>query len=137
MPLLARTYIKAGLICFVVGMVLLLLVSAQGPLGLSPQLGLLRPVYLHLLIVGWIMQLIMGVAYWMFPRYSPQQPRGSERLAWAVFVLLNTGLLLRTAGEPLAALQQEMGWMLALSAVLQLLAGWGFVLNIWPRVRER
>jgi hypothetical protein len=80
---------------------------------------------------------IFGVAYWMFPRYSAERPRGHERLGWAAFLLLNGGLVLRVAAEPYHALGRGGGGVLVASALLQLLAGWAFVLNTWPRVRER
>ena len=28
--------------------------------------------YLHLLVVGWITQIIFGVAFWLFPRIWPR-----------------------------------------------------------------
>ena len=75
----------------------------------------------------------------MFPQYSKDKPRGSETLGWATYGFLNLGLLLRTMAEPLHALQPAGGrrWLLALSAVLQWLAGSAFALNTWGRVKER
>ena len=139
MPTLSRWFIKAGLVYTVLGLLMATLVIAQPVLGLPPQLMSLRPVYLHLLMVGWVTQLIMGVAYWMFPKYSKESPRGSERLGWLIFILLNLGLIIRTIGEPLAVLQPESGmsWLLVVSAVCQLAAGWMFVANTWQRVKER
>ncbi len=102
-----------------------------------PVVAVVYPTWLHLLVVGWITQVIFGVAYWMFPRYSAERPRGSERLGWVTLASLNIGLLLRAAGEPLHALGQSTGGVLAASALLQLLAGWGFVVNTWPRIKER
>jgi hypothetical protein len=102
-----------------------------------PLLRAIWPTYIHLLVVGWLTQLIFGVAYWMFPRYSPEQPRGSERLGWAAFVLLNTGLVLRALAEPWHSMTGRAGTALVASAALQLLAGLAFVVNTWPRVRER
>jgi hypothetical protein len=43
----------------------------------------LNHVYVHLFVVGFVAQMIFGVAFWMFPRYSRDEPRGSERLALA------------------------------------------------------
>jgi hypothetical protein len=45
--------------------------------------------------------------------------------------LLNAGLLLRAIGEPLVAVQpaRAAAWLLAASALLQLLAGWALVAN--------
>ena len=83
--------------------------------------------------------MIFGVAYWMFPRYSKEQPRGIDGLAVTSFVLLNVGLLLRLVGEPLVSLHPSpaAGRVLVISAVCQWLAGLAFVVNTWPRVKER
>ncbi len=136
MPTLTRWLVKAGLLYLVAA--LLLGVAMQLPLAQGvPLLAVLWPTYLHLLVVGWLLQLIFGVAFWLFPRWSAERPRGSERLGWLSFALLNAGLLLRLVGEPLHALGGEAGNLLAVSAAAQLVAVWGFVLNTWPRVRER
>lgn len=138
MPLLARTFIKAGLLYFVVGLSAGVLYLARPVFPTLPSVvGLLYPVYIHLLVVGWVTQLIMGVVYWMFPKFSKERPRGNERLGWFVFAFLNVGLLLRAFAEPLSVLQPSLGWILALSAILQLAAGWGFIINTWARVKER
>lgn len=139
MPLLSRTFIKAGLIYFVAGLFAGVLTVGQPILNLPSFFGVFYPVYIHLLMVGWVMQLIIGVVYWMFPKYSKEHPRRSETLGWIVFGLLNAGLILRAIGEPLNTLKPEwkLGWTLAISAILQLLAGWAFVINTWSRVKER
>ena len=139
MPTLSRYFIKAGMIYFVAGLLMAAVILAQPVFDLPPSLNLMRPTYLHLLTVGWITQLIVGVAYWMFPKYSKDAPRRSERIGWAVFVLLNVGIVLRSIGEPLMAMYPTsgMGWLLVLAGVAQLLGGWGFIFNTWSRVKER
>jgi heme/copper-type cytochrome/quinol oxidase subunit 1 len=135
-PPLTRWLVKAALCWLVAALVLGLAMQ----LPLAAHLPLLRaawPTYLHLLVVGWLTQLIFGVAFWLFPRYSADRPRGSDRLGWASFVCLNLGLILRVFGEPRRALGADAGTLLLLSAVAQLLAVLAFVLNTWPRVRER
>ena len=136
MPALTRWFVKSGLLYLLAGF--LLAVLMQWPV--TREWAWLRaawPTYLHLLVVGWLTQLIFGVAFWLFPRYSAEHPRGSERLGWASFVLLNAGLLLRIAGEPRALMGEDAATLLTASAVAQLLAGWAFVANTWPRIRER
>jgi len=103
----------------------------------QPAVAVFGPTQLHLFTVGWVTQIIFGVAYWMFPRHSAARPRGSEALGWASLILLNAGLLFRVVGEPLSRLGDRVGPLLVVSALLQLLAGWAFVLNTWPRVRGR
>ncbi len=134
MPRLSRYFIKSALVCLVVGALLTgLSMSASTP----PLLQALRPLALHLLTVGWATQLIFGVAFWMFPHMTKDQPRGNERLAWLAFWALDAGLLLRALGEPAAALQPGplAGILLPLSAVLQVGAMVTFVVITWPRIR--
>ena len=137
MPTLTRWFIKSALVYFIAALVIAVLLALQAPLNLPSAMGSLMPVYFHLFMVGWITQFIFGVIYWMFPKFSKERPRGSERLAWATYGLINVGLILRVIGEPVNALQPQtgFGWLLALSAILQWLGGMAFVLNTWGRVR--
>lgn len=139
MPTLSRWFIKIGLIYFVLGLTLGSIMLAQPIMGWSAQLQVLRPVYLHFLFIGWVTQIIMGVGYWMFPKFSKENPRGNERLGWMVLVSLNIGLVLRAIGEPAMVLapQAHLGWTLAFASMFLLFAGWGFIFNTWGRIKER
>lgn len=139
MPRVSRYFIKAGLLYMVAAFVLSFAVVARPALGLPAWLSAFSPVLWHLFVVGWITQLIIGVAYWMFPKITKDNPRGDERFGWLIFVLLNVGLLLRLVFEPLLMLdpEQPFGWALVASGVCQLLAGWGVVIALWPRVKLR
>ena len=130
MPLLSRWFIRTGL--------LYLLVALTSSLvqALTPSRTIAWPTYLHLLVVGWLTQLIFGVAYWMFPRYQSGLGLRFERLGWICYGCLNLGLLLRVAAES----GPESSWQadsFVVSALLQLIAGWVFVVTTWPRVRGR
>jgi hypothetical protein len=132
MPLLTRTFVKTAMVCFALALVL----------GIALALGAtngLFPIYIHLLVFGWLTQLIFGVVFWMFPKFSVEKPRGSETLGWWTYALLNIGLLLRAIAEPIQSTQANpiSGWMLVLSAILQFLAGSLFVVNSWGRVKEK
>jgi heme/copper-type cytochrome/quinol oxidase subunit 1 len=139
MPRLTRYFIKTALIYLAVSLLAGLLVAARAAFDLPSELAALTPVYFHLFMVGWVTQLIFGMLFWMLPRQSKERPRGDERLAWVAYVSINIGLILRAIGEPLVTLQPALGagWLLALSALLQLTGGWAFIGSVWPRVRER
>jgi hypothetical protein len=136
-PPLTRWFVKAGLLYLLSALLLAVAMQWPGAAARVPWLAVVWPTYLHLLVVGWLTQLIFGVALWLFPRHSAARPRGYEWLGWTSFILLNTGLLIRVVAEPRAALGQDVGLLLLISATAQLLAGWAFVANVWPRVRER
>lgn len=125
------------MLCLVGGLLGLAAMAARPVLGGPAWLGALWPTLLHLLVMGWITQLIFGVAHWMFPRHSAAAPRGDERLMWAAWGCLNAGLLLRVVGEPRAVLGHDTGGLLLTSATLQVLAALFFTLNTWPRTRAR
>lgn len=139
MPLLTRYHIKIGLMYFVLALFIGVALVAHPLIGLSDYVLTLRPVFFHFLVVGWVTQIIIGVAHWMFPKKSKENPRGNPILGWIAFFCLNIGLLFRGFGEPLSVMYPQTVWMwvLAISAILQVIAGWLFVINIWGRVEER
>src|SRR5215212_7609120 len=125
----ARYFIRTALAYLLAAFVVGGLVLINQGLEIDGRIGLLLPVFYHLLMVGWATQLICGVALWMFPPFSRERPRGDERLGWCTYVALNSGLLLRVVAEPLNSWSPTpwLGWALALSALLQVLAIWVFV----------
>ncbi|MCG8351687.1 MAG: hypothetical protein MI924_28295 [Chloroflexales bacterium] len=133
----ARYFIRTALIYLLGAFAVGGLVLVNQGLSLSNRIGVLLPVFYHLLTVGWITQLICGVALWMFPPLSRERPRGDERLGWFTYITLNVGLLLRVVFEPLHTWTGSWGWTLAVSALLQVLAVGAFVVAIWPRVKGR
>lgn len=106
---------------------------------LHPLIGAIQPTAIHLIVIGWLTQLIVGVALWMFPVWSKAQPRGPEWLSWACYGLLNVGLLLRVIAEPLSEQRaaSSVSWVLIGSAVLQVAALWLFAGLMWRRVRPK
>ena len=139
MPKLTRWVVRVALIYLVAGLITGALYWANQQWSFSPLFAALNPIYIHLLVVGWLTQLIFGVIYWMFPIISKSNMRGDPRLAWSVFVLLNIGLLIRAFCEPWRALDANEinGLGLVVSALLQVAAAYLFVRVCWPRVRAR
>ncbi|MDL1912809.1 cbb3-type cytochrome c oxidase subunit I [Chloroflexi bacterium CFX6] len=132
MPLLTRIFVKTALVYFALALVFGILLALRAPNSLFP-------VYIHLFVFGWLTQLIFGVVYWMFPKYSTQLPRGRDALAWIAYGAMNAGLILRAVAEPMQASRANdvFGALLAVSAALQWLAGVAFIANTWGRVKEK
>ncbi len=148
-----RWFIKAGMIWLALGLMLLLADTIPG----SPFHISLLPVYWHMIAVGWITQLIMGVSIWMFPRKRRDRKKAETPLQWAIFWSLNAGLVLRFFSEPLldpgaveagvaggmemvTNLEQGIGlvsWLVLTSIGLQLTAVLLYLAEIWPRVQPR
>lgn len=93
-------------------------------------------LHAHLLLVGFLLLLIFGIAFWMFPRVGGQRVRAE--MGWISFALVNAGILLRLLAEPLAdGARGPAVWrtLLGIAAVLPVLGAVAFGLAIWPRVR--
>ncbi len=102
----------------------------------------LAPSHGHMLFVGWFFQFVIGIAFWLLPRKrSPERPLGyHEQFSSLAVVMLNVGLLLRVAGEPLERTGEgDLVTITALSAsaTLQLLAALIFIAQLWPRTGVR
>ena len=80
-----------------------------------------------------MLQLVLGIAYWMLPRFWHGPPRGSETGARIAFVLLNLGLWFVALGVALTA----PATVLFLGRLLELAAVAAFAIHIWPRVVPR
>jgi hypothetical protein len=136
MPTPARWLIKTALVHLVLALGLALVRSGQA-IGLVPgAASALWLPQLHLLTVGWLTQLIFGVAFWLFPSPAPgTQP--SPRLIWIAYGVLNGGVLLRVGAEPGFIPEWGQAWVLAASAALQWGASLLLVMHFWGRVRPK
>jgi hypothetical protein len=139
MPLLTRWYIRSAFVYLAAALLLAILLALLLSMNVPVFIRAMNPAYFHLFLVGWVTQMIFGVIFWMFPIITRAQPRGNERLGWASYILLNVGLLLRVVAEPLTAVRPEtgVGWLLAVSALLQWLAAVLFVILAWPRIKDK
>jgi hypothetical protein len=151
MPVTSRVFVKASIVYLCLGAVLgaLMFINRYFPLG--SWAAYLRISHIQLLIVGWLTQLILGVAWWLFPPLQiglrsdaplpvrrGQSQRGNEPLFWVTFVCLNAGILLRAIFDPLYSWTRAgaLGFLAGISGLFLLLAAVSFVANMWSRVRE-
>jgi hypothetical protein len=131
MPRLSCWFIRASLIYLVTGFTLGALLLFHKGIAVQPRFWQLLPPHIEFLLLGWTLQLALGVAFWILPRSLQGLGRGNEALAWVAFILINAGVLL--AG---------VSWMIGAPSFLPLLgrlaeAGgtMAFVMHAWPRVR--
>jgi len=137
MPTLARWLIKTALLHLVASLLLGGVRALQGSGWLPGDPAALWLSQLHLLTVGWITQLIFGVAYWLFPKPREGLDPWWDRVVWIGYAALNAGLVLRVLVEPSGGSAVMQAWSLGLAAVLQWTAGLCFVAHVWIRVRTK
>lgn len=134
MPLVSRTFIKAGMAYFILSLVSGLALEID-----SITIPALMPLFWHLLMLGWITQIIMGVSIWMFPGRNREEGFRNQIWGWLTFLFLNSGLVLRIIAEPALGYSDLLVWniLLVASAFLQLAAGMTYLIEMWPRIMSK
>jgi len=130
MPRLSVYFLRASLIYLLVGFTLGGLMLANKGVLISPRIWSLLPLHMEFAFVGWMMQLALGVAFWILPRFRRGPPRGDERLSWLAFVLLNLGILLIV----IAPVLHISGLSLA-ARTMETLSLLSFTFGNWKRIR--
>ncbi|HOA23581.1 MAG TPA: hypothetical protein PK801_08340 [Aggregatilineales bacterium] len=128
MPRLSVWMVRTSLLYLGTGFTIGALMLANKGVPFAPRLWSLLPVHAEMLLIGWTVQLAMGVAFWILPRFRGERPR--EGLAWAAFALLNTGIWAVAAGR-LAGLSAGV----IAGRVAELAAVGAFAAHAWPRIK--
>ena len=134
---LVRRYIKTSFVFLALGLLLGGWMSvSEFVLGAYPP-RLYLTAHAHLLLVGFMLMMVMGVATWMFPRPARDDTRYRPGLAEAVYWVMTLSTAIRAACEILAPLSgaPAVRWIIALGGLGQLAGTALFVLNMWPRIR--
>jgi cbb3-type cytochrome oxidase subunit 1 len=137
MPPLIRRYIKTSLVFLVAGLLLgAYIIVGQFVYGAYPP-RLFITAHVHLLLVGFMLMIVMGVATWMFPRPARDDARYRPELAEVVYWVMTLATALRTAAELAGSFSPSAAWRVAIAAggLGQLAGTLLFVVNMWTRVR--
>ncbi|CAG0951459.1 hypothetical protein ANAEL_00091 [Anaerolineales bacterium] len=126
MPRLSFWFMRASLIYLLLGFAFGSLILAQKGISYYPSVWNLFPVHIEFLLVGWLVQLAIGVAFWILPRFGTG--RGNEKLIWGAFVSLNFGILL-------TALQFSLPYALPVGRFLETAGILLFIVGSWRRVK--
>lgn len=130
MPRLSVYFIRASLIYLLLGFTFGALILANKGLDLVPSIWRLLPIHIELDLVGWLVQLTMGVAFWILPRFSRAPVRGNERLSWSAFLLINAGILLVVSDGLLGT-----NSLILIGRVFEALALILFAVGNWRRIK--
>jgi hypothetical protein len=132
MPRLSVWMLRAALLQLGVGFTFGALLLYNKGVPFEGRVWLLRAPHIEIVLLGWTMQLAMGVAFWILPRFTAGRKYGDARLGWAAFALIN-------AGVAACAISPWLGEAAPLAALagrgMQMLAGLLFAILIWPRVK--
>jgi heme/copper-type cytochrome/quinol oxidase subunit 1 len=129
MPKLSVWMLRTALLALLAGTALGAWLLATEP-RYDTARAALRDVHLTLLLFGWLVQFVLGVAYWMLPRYSEAPERGPSWAAWAAYAGLVAGIGLGLIGplQPLSGLAPA-------GRLLRAGGTFVFVLLLWGRAK--
>ena len=136
MPPLIRRYVKTSFAFLLAGLLIGASVTVGQSVGAYPP-RLFVTAHVHLLLVGFMLMIVMGVATWMFPRPARDDRRYRPELAETVYWVMTVSTAVRAAAElaaPLCALPR-LRFVIALGGLGQVAGAGLFVLNMWWRVR--
>jgi heme/copper-type cytochrome/quinol oxidase subunit 1 len=138
MPSLVRRFLKTSILFLFLGLLLGLWLEAEKHLlG-----GAVHPgwwtVHGHLLLVGFVALMILGVALWMFPKPAEGDPRYRPGRMEAVYWLMTLGVVARSVCELLLDGMESRGLhLLAFAGAASEVAGLVlFFANLLPRIRS-
>lgn len=134
MPQLSRYFVRSSLLCLGLGFTLggLILTAKAG--FVTPDVWGWLPAHIILLLFGWLIQLALGVSYWILPRHSGGD-RGRPRWAWGSFAAFQFGLLL-VALSLLGQWITPAGGLLTPGVILLTLGVIAFAIHATPRIRS-
>lgn len=130
MPRLSVWFVRASLIYLAVGFFFGALILAQKGIPYYIPVWNLFPLHMEFLLVGWLGQLAMGIAFWIVPRFSSGSPRGPVDLVWLSFILLNAGILI-------IALQSWFPGTVLIGRIAETCAAILFIAGSWRRVKPQ
>ncbi len=133
MPRLSQWYIKLSFGYLLLGFTVGALLLAHKGQPIHPALWGWLPAHIEWLLIGWVAQLTLGVAFWIMPRFWKAPRRGNTTGAFVAIFLLNAGILLASLG-PVLRLSP---WALIAGRLLEIGAVLAFAHAIFPRVVGR
>lgn len=95
--------------------------------GYETSRAAFRDLHLTLLLFGWLVQFVLGVAYWMLPRYPSTPERGPSWAGWTAYAVFLGGLGLALLGlfPPLNGLAPAGRLLLAGATFALMMLLWG------------
>ena len=134
---LVRRYLKTAIGFLGVGLIWggVLLVRRE-LLGVYPSPQQVS-AHAHVILVGFVMMMVLGVAQWMFPRPAKDDARYRAGAAETAYWLVTVATALRFGSELARAASDSVvvRWVVVAGGMGQIVGLGLFFYNLWPRIR--
>lgn len=134
-----RYFVKTSIIFLLIGIITgLYLLIARNYLDLWPHPDMVS-AHTHVILVGSVMMMIMGVALWFFPRPEKDDKLYKPNVILSTYYIVTVSTLLRFVSQVISAFVIPGGFLkflLSLSAIGQVIGIIIFFITMWGRIRS-
>lgn len=132
-----RYFIKTSVIFLITGILTGLYMSVLKYVFKSGYSQELISAHTHLILVGSVMMMIMGVALWFFPRADKDDKKYNPDLILIAYWVMTIGTSLRFIFQVAAnfLVSDLIQYLIAISSALQVVAMILFFYSMWGRIR--
>jgi cbb3-type cytochrome oxidase subunit 1 len=132
-----RYFIKTSLAFLFVGITTGLSMTVMRHLlgwGLPPEL---ISAHAHVMLVGSVMMMIMGVALWLFPKVTAEDKRYNPELIRLAYWMITLATAVRFLAQTAVAFieARELRWLIAAASLFQVIAFGLYVFSMCGRIR--
>lgn len=132
-----RYFIKTSIVFLLLGVLSGIYISLSQNVfhvGVSPEF---ISAHTHIILVGAVMMMIMGVALWFFPRPEKDDPRYNPDLISFIYWIMTVSTLLRFIAQVANSylFNPRVGVFISFVSVLQGIGMLLFFYSIWGRIR--
>lgn len=133
-----RYYIKTSLIFLLVGLLTGIYMSYSKYVlenGVHPEM---ISAHTHIILIGSVMMMIMGVALWFFPRAEKEDKRYNPKLILIVYWMMSASTSLRYIFQVTASFvyTEWINCMVTIFSTLQVISFILFFYSMWGRIRS-
>lgn len=132
-----RYFVKTSIIFLILGIITGLYMSYTKYISKTGYSGELLSAHTHIILLGSVIMMIMGVALWFFPRAKKEDKKYNPDLILIVYWLMTIATALRFILQLVKGLVwlETLDSYIFIASTLQVLAMILFFFSIWGRIR--
>ncbi len=133
-----RYFIKTSLTFLIIGLLTGIYMSVSKHISLAGVSQEMISAHTHIILVGSIMMMIMGVALWFFPKAEKEDKKYNPALILFTYYLITTATSLRFIFQILAGefFVEWINYLITITSTLQVIAFILFFYSMWGRIRS-
>lgn len=133
-----RYFIKTSIIFLVIGLLTGLYMSFCANVFKTGYGAELISAHTHLMLVGGVIMMIMGVALWFFPRPEKEDTRYNPDVISVSYWIMTISTSLRYISQVISSFEelQFIRWLITIFSLGQIIAIVVFFYGMWSRIRS-